>query len=185
MRPCGFCLYLKLHTHTHTHTHTGYRLIPRFYSQDDNWKKNQDFLIVGAVLFSHFQLSAFSPGWQADGRPAGPAIKSDPGSQSLCSMVRAMVSAYEVQLAFGGRVTAEDDPAQLWKRSRSQVMRFGLYPDTSPTLLSLYMRLPALRESHGWIYSHHEQPVFLAFPKVLVSWLPCQSKPLIRELSRS
>lgn len=83
-----------------------------------------------------------------------------------------MVSAYEVQLAFGGRVTAEDDAAQLWESSRSQVMRLGLYPDTSPALLSLYMRLPALRESRGWIYSPHDQPVFLAFLKVLVSWCP-------------
>ena len=134
-----------------------------------------------------FPFSAFSLFSRLTGRweASWACNKSDPGSQSLCCMVRAMVSAYEVQLAFGGRITAEDDPAQLWKRSRSQDMRFGLYPDTSPTLLSLYMRLPALRESHGWIYSHHEQPVFLAFPKVLVSWLPCQSKPLIRELSRS
>lgn len=75
----------------------------------------------------------------------------------------------EVQLAFAGRVTAEEDPAWLWERSGSQVMTLGLYPNTYTALLKPPCEA-ASPEGVAWMDVLTQ--VFLVFLQVLVSRCP-------------
>lgn len=101
-------------------------------------KKSGFFFIVRAVLFSQFQLLAFSLAWQADERAAGPAIKSAPSSPSLCIMVSPEIeeTRFCVWKAIGicRQSNCMGRGHQVWGRVWPQAVTLGCHPNACPAL---------------------------------------------------
>lgn len=145
-----------------------------FYVVLTEWlmKKNQHLKkIIGATVFSHFPLSAFSPAWQADGKAAGPTIKSDPSSKSLCFMASPGFCIWDVA-GICRQSTCRGRTSMAVEKRRVSGVTLGSHPEAYSTLLKHFTDCQPSRTHMDGCAHAIKEPAFLVFPQVLVLLYP-------------